>query len=137
MAIDGDPRVDTALSDHDQSGDPMSETVASLSNTIPDSSSNAAEEPTLDVEDEFNIEGYNSRSSTLLFDAARDKNSRLMDLENNGSTHKCDANWRKPAGAGCSSGEMKCRSETVPFKMMLDNGNTDADCWTGSVMQKP
>ena len=80
---------DTPLSDQGQSGDPMEERGASLSNVIPELPMLFGDNSSSDMDDDNDLASYDSRETDTLFGVLT-SNGNVMDVDNHGSTRKCD-----------------------------------------------
>ena len=80
---------DTPLSDQGQAGDPMEERGASLSNVIPNLPMTFGDDSSSDMDDDNDLESYDSRETSTLFGVLTN-NGNVMDVDNHGSTRKCD-----------------------------------------------
>lgn len=79
---------DTPLSDQGQSGDPMEERGASLSNMIPDLPMGFGDDSSSDMDDDNDLASDDSRETGTF--CVLTSNANVMDVDNHGSTRKCD-----------------------------------------------
>ena len=79
---------DTPLSDQGQSGDPMEERGASLSNVIPDLPMGFGDDSSSDMDDDNDLASDDSRETGTF--CVLTSNANVMDVDNHGSTRKCD-----------------------------------------------